>query len=206
MNKICLIVLAVILIAGCNNKEEKNKNTSVIGCQPSITSDKEWYNSNKKAPLFNGLDGINFKISTTSEEAQKYFNQGMMLAYGFNHAEAARSFYEATRLDSNCAMAWWGFAYVLGPNYNAGMEPDNYTRAYNAMMKAASLTKNCTSLEKEMIQAIQARYIKTAPSDRSSLDIAYAAAMKKVYEQFPSNPDVEALYAESLMNLHPWDL
>ncbi|MBS1754864.1 MAG: hypothetical protein KF741_11620 [Ferruginibacter sp.] len=206
MNKICLIVLAVILIAGCNNKEEKNKNTSVIGCQPSITSDKEWYNSNKKAPLFNGLDGINFKISTTSEEAQKYFNQGMMLAYGFNHAEAARSFYEATRLDSNCAMAWWGFAYVLGPNYNAGMEPDNYTRAYNAMMKAASLTKNCTSLEKEMIQAIQARYIKTAPSDRSSLDIAYAAAMKKVYEQFPSNPDVGALYAESLMNLHPWDL
>ncbi|MEO6168951.1 MAG: hypothetical protein ABIO98_15630, partial [Chitinophagales bacterium] len=184
-----------------NSASKKN----VIHCAPQ-TTDKDWYSSKTKAPLFNGLEGIDFKISTNSSQAQVYFNQGFMLAYGFNHAEAARSFFEATRLDSNCAMAWWGFAYVLGPNYNAGMEEDNYERAYMASQKALSLLSTCTPKEQALIKALTYRYSKIVGSERTELDIAYSKAMKTVYDQFPADPDVSALYAESLMDLHPWDL
>ncbi|HRF26743.1 MAG TPA: hypothetical protein PKW54_05345, partial [Ferruginibacter sp.] len=114
--------------------------------------------------------------------------------------------YEAIRSDSSCAMAYWGYAYVLGPNYNGGMEEDNFQRAYEASVKAQSLSQNCTPVEKALIKALSARYVSNPPADRMPLDIAYEAEMKKVYRQFPSNPDIGALYAESLMNLHPWDL
>ena len=106
-----------------------------IMCAPPL-SDADWYSDDTPAPLFAGMDILNYPITTKSAEAQKYFNQGLLLAYGFNHAEAGRSFYEATRRDSTCAMCYWGYAYVLGPNYNAGMEPDNYQRAYSAIQKA----------------------------------------------------------------------
>src|SRR6478736_1419748 len=165
-------------------------------CAPQ-TTDKAWYSSGKKAPKLKGLEGINFKISTTNSEAQEYFNQGMMLSYGFNHAEAARSFFEASRIDSTCAMAYWGFALVLGPNYNAGMEDDNYQRAYKACQKAVSLSNNSTEKEKALIQALTYRYAAEPPKDRSHLDSAYSAAMKKVYDQYSTDPDISALYAES---------
>ena len=207
MARFLLPFLSVIIFFSCNNANKiKEKGSQVIGCYSPKTNDKDWYTSGKKAPLFNGLDGIDFKITAASREAQQYFNQGMMLAYGFNHAEAARSFYEATRLDSACAMAYWGFAYVLGPNYNGGMEDDNYQRAYDAAAKAQSLSKNCTPIEISIINALATRYEAQPPTDRTHLDIAYAAAMKKVYDQHSYNPDIGALYAESLMNLHPWDL
>lgn len=201
-----------ILLISCNNSGKKKEealrgNTSpAIGCYASKITDKAWYTTGKKAPHFEGLNGIDFRISASGKEAQNYFNQGMMLAYGFNHAEAARSFYEATRLDSTCAMAYWGFAYVLGPNYNAGMEEDNFQRAYEASVKAKSFIRNCTTKEAALIEALATRYAAEPPADRSPLDIAYAAAMKKVYAQYPADPDIGALYAESLMNLHPWDL
>ncbi len=209
MTRFILSSLSVLLFLACNNKKvarEKENDSQVVGCYPTVTTDKDWYTSGKKAPKFKGLEGIVFKISTSNQEAQVYFNQGMMLSYGFNHAEAARSFYEATRLDSSCAMAYWGYAYVLGPNYNGGMEKDNFQRAYDAAIKAKSFSKNCTAKEKALIEALAYRYAANPPKDRSALDIAYAAAMKKVYDQFPSDPDIGALYAESLMDLHPWDL
>ena len=207
MRRYYIYFLAVLPFMACNNSRQvKEQESEVIGCYSSKTSDKEWYASGKKAPLLTGLEGIDFKITTASKEAQQYFNQGLMLSYGFNHGEAARSFYEATRLDSTCAMAFWGYAYVLGPNYNGGMESDNFERAYQAMKKAQSLSGNCTPVENALIEALAARYSANPPADRSALDIAYAAAMKKVYDQFSSNPDIGALYAESLMDLHPWDL
>ncbi|MBZ5859097.1 tetratricopeptide repeat protein [Flavihumibacter profundi] len=207
MARVLLTSFMVILFLACNNKKEaKEKDSQVIGCYTTKTTDKDWYSSGKKAPKFNGLEGIAFQVSTSNQEAQEYFNQGMMLAYGFNHAEAARSFYEATRLDSTCAMAYWGYAYVLGPNYNGGMEKDNFQRAYDATIKAQSLSKNCTPKEKALIEALGYRYAANPPVDRSSLDIAYASAMKKVYGQYSSDPDIGALYAEALMDLHPWDL
>jgi len=206
-----LPLLSTVIFFACNNdtgkeKQTTGKETQAIGCASPATDDKAWYTSGKKAPKLPGLEGIDFKITTSNKEAQEYFAQGMMLAYGFNHAEAARSFFEATRLDSSCAMAYWGFAYVLGPNYNAGMEEDNFQRAYEAAGKAKSLSKNCTPKEAALIEALTARYAAEPPANRGPLDIAYAAAMKKVYTQFSNDPDIGALYAEAMMDLHPWDL
>ena len=162
------------------------KNSRLV--DSSKTNDKDWYASGTRAPRFKGLDAVQFKVSTSYPQAQEYFNQGMMLVYSFNHAEAARSFFEASRIDSTFAMACWGYAYALGPNYNGGMEEDNFNRAYDATLKAQSLSDNCTDLEKQLIKALTYRYIKNPPADRSALDRAYAAEMKKVYEQFPSIP------------------
>lgn len=204
-------LISIPFLFACNDSKEKgskvaDRATQSISCYSARTTDKAWYTSGKKAPRFEGLEGVDFSISTANSEAQEYFNQGMMLAYGFNHAEAARSFYEATRLDSTCAMAYWGYAYVLGPNYNAGMEDDNYQRAYEAIMKAKSFSQRSTPKEKALIETLALRYVVQPPADRTPLDMAYSVAMKKVYRQYPSDPDIGALYAESLMNLHPWDL
>ncbi len=207
-----LMHTAIFIFFACNNSTQKNKEQAsaktlqTIGCYSAKTTDKDWYTSGIKAPKFEGLQGIDFKISTSNKEAQEYFNQGMMLAYGFNHAEAARSFYEAARLDSTCAMAYWGFAYVLGPNYNAGMEEDNFQRAYDAALKAKQHSQNCAPKEIALIDALTLRYAAQPPADRKPLDVAYATTMKKVYDKYSSDPDVGALYAEALMDLHPWDL
>ncbi len=209
MRSLHFIALILILSISCIQRGKQANNQpvrpDVIHCGAQ-TTDKAWYSSGSKAPKLQGLDGIAFKISTNSKEAQEYFNQAMMLSYGFNHAEAARSFFEASRLDSNCAMAYWGFAYVLGPNYNAGMEEDNYQRAYQASQKAMSLSATCTEKEKALIRALTFRYAAEPPKDRKQLDSAYSNAMKKVYEAYPSDPDISALYAESLMDMHPWDM
>lgn len=208
-----LLILALfVVISACRQGDQKSaanpQTAPSTMCSGTKADDREWYTSGKKAPLFSGLEGIDFKVSTENSEAQQYFNQGMMLAYGFNHAEAARSFFEVTRLDSMCAMGYWGFAYVLGPNYNAGMEPDNYIRAHQAAQKAMTLasTSPITQKEKDLITALAERYAENAPDDRSSLDAAYSAAMKKVYEKFTEDPDIGAMYAESMMDMHPWDL
>ncbi|MBA4853041.1 hypothetical protein [Emticicia sp. BO119] len=204
------ILYLSILLPACKQKPKTDQgsiSTSTISvCSLPEVIDKNWYSSNKKAPLLSGLEGINFPISTKNVEAQKYFNQGLMLAYGFNHAEAARSFYEVTRQDSACAMGWWGFAYVLGPNYNAGMEPDNFQRAYDAVQKAKSLSVNCTQKEKDLIQALSNRYSDDINAPRIKQDTDYMSAMKAVYQKYPNDADIAALYAESLMNLHPWQL
>lgn len=206
-----LLLTYAVLIAlwGCDQKATSSVATSSGSqktCAP-ITTDKAWYTSDKAAPLFEGLDVLSFPVSTENELAQKYFDQGLVLSYGFNHAEAARSFHYAARIDPDCAMAYWGFAYVLGPNYNAGMEEDNYKRAYQAIQRAVELSENnCTDKEKELIHAMAKRYALKAPQDRSELDQAYADALKQVHNHFPNDPDIGTLYAESIMNLHPWDL
>lgn len=208
----CHLAFITFITLACFKKQEEKENqqsdstSRITVCYNPKMTDSEWYSSGKKAPRLEGLTGVDFKISTSNPEVQAYFNQGMMLAYGFNHAEAARSFYEASRLDSTCAMAYWGFAYVLGPNYNAGMEEDNFQRAWKAGMSAQRLAAKCTPKEKALIGALAARYAKEPPADRAPLDIAYAEAMKKVYLKFPSDPDIGALYAEAQMDLHPWDL
>lgn len=212
MRQICTALISLFFLYACINRnaakesQSPDKISQSVGCYNPRTTDKDWYTSGRKAPMFEGLEGIDFRISTSVKEAQSYFNQGMMLSYGFNHAESARSFFEATRLDSNCAMAYWGLAYVLGPNYNGGMEEDNFQRAYEASVKAQSLSGKCTPKEIALIRALATRYAQQPPADRSSLDIAYASALKKVYAQYSSDPDIGALYAESMMDLHPWDL
>lgn len=201
-----------ILILSCQDQVKRNTDTLAelnaarFGfCVPEII-DKSWYSSGKKAPLFSGLEGIHFQISTTNAEAQKYFNQGLMLSFGFNHAEAARSFFEAARLDSSCAICWWGFAYVLGPNYNGGMEKDNIQRAFDAVQKAKALSASCTQKEKDLIEALSSRYSNDTSIARSILDSSYATAMRKVYFNYPDDVHLATLFAESLMDLHPWNL
>lgn len=208
-NQLLIIYTFLAILTGCSTEEKTSKEilkTPPNMCAP-VTSDQEWYKSDRVAPLFKGLDVLNFPISTSNKLVQKYFNQGLVLAYGFNHTEAARSFYYATKLDSTCAMAYWGYAYVLGPNYNAGMESDNYQRAHDAIQTALKLsTKNCTSKEKSLINALVNRYVEKPIEDRSSLDLDFSTAMETVFKTYPNDADVGALYVESLMNLHPWDL
>ncbi|WP_164851324.1 tetratricopeptide repeat protein [Larkinella soli] len=208
-----LLLFSLFIFGGCQPAQKATTTQadtdslrlSHLICRTEPT-DRAWYTSGRKAPLFDNLGGLHFPITTRSDEAQRYFDQGLMLSYGFNHAEAARSFYEATRIDSTCAMAYWGFAYVLGPNYNAGMEKDNYERAYTAIRKAIALSETCTPKEKAMIDALAKRYPARPVDDRRPFDMAYSAAMKAVNRQFPDDVDLAALYAESLMDLHPWDL
>ncbi len=211
IKNIAWILFCSILIS-CNSRGNEVNEPYSYPFRPqeklcaAATTDIAWYSSGKKAPKFEGLDGVNFKISSKNEESQIYFNQGMMLAYGFNHAEAARSFYESIRQDSSCGICYWGFAYVLGPNYNAGMEPDNYERAYRAMKLALDNSNNASSKEKALILAIQKRYADPMPEDPSELNEAYAKEMEKVRNMFPEDADIAALYAESRMDQHPWDL
>ncbi|MEO6001200.1 MAG: hypothetical protein ABIN89_30390 [Chitinophagaceae bacterium] len=208
----CILWLS-ILISSCNQQSEKKKRQadagttqSYISCGIPDLTDKEWYASGKKAPMFKGLEGIHYPITTKNAEAQNYFNQGLMLAYGFNHAEAARSFFESTRQDSTSAMSWWGFAYVLGPNYNAGMASDNFRRAYDAIQNAKSYSFSCTQKEKDLIEALSHRYSSDTTIARPVLDSSYAAAMRRIYAKYGADAHVAALFAESLMNLHPWNL
>lgn len=207
--QIIVITALAIMIGGCKNVDKQSSGSLSVNqfiCN-FVPTDTEWYKTENKAPLFEGLDAIDFPISTDNELVQQYFNQGLVLAYGFNHAEAARSFYYASKLDPTCAMAFWGYAYVLGPNYNAGMESDNYERAYEAIQQAIDLSKNNTTpKEIAMINALSKRYVKEPVEDRKELDVVYSKAMGEAFKTFPNDADIGAMYAESLMNLHPWDL
>ncbi|MFK7923112.1 MAG: tetratricopeptide repeat protein [Bacteroidia bacterium] len=204
-----LLVLSLVFAFGCQTVKENKEAVALnkrASCVP-VTSDKAWYKSNSIAPLFENLGDLHFPVSTDNELAQKYFDQGLVLAYGFNHAEAARSFYYASKLDPECAMAYWGYAYVLGPNYNAGMESDNYERAYVAIQTAIDLAKDrATEKERSLIMALSKRYVKEPVADRYALDEAYAAEMMILHQEFPDDADIGALTAEAMMNLHPWDL
>ncbi|MFN8177710.1 MAG: hypothetical protein U0167_07280 [bacterium] len=160
---------------------------------------------NKPAPFFDGLGHVDFKITTNSPTAQLYFSQGLLLAYGFNHAEAARSFREAVKLDPTCAMGWWGIALVLGPNINAPMEPTDNPEAWKALNKAHEFSHLASSKEQALIGALLKRYVAAAPQDRASLDVAYADAMREVARQYPDDVDVLTLAAEARMDTHPWD-
>ena len=157
------------------------------------------------APLFRGMGTHHHSITTRSSEAQLYFDQGLVLAYGFNHAEAARSFRQAIQLDPDCAMCNWGLAYVLGPNINAKMEDDAVPESYAAIQLAVKLAGNSTKLEQAYINALAQRYQSKPLADRSGLDLSYAKAMEQVSRQFPDDLDAATIYAEALMDTMPWD-
>jgi tetratricopeptide (TPR) repeat protein len=157
------------------------------------------------APLLEGMGTHHHEITTDSAEAQRYFDQGLVLSFGFNHQEAARSFRQAQVLDPDCAMCFWGEALVLGPNINAGMDAADNPRAYAAARRALALKASATEREQAYIEALATRYTEEAPEDRSELDQAYADAMGEVARRFPEDPDAAALYAEALMDTTPWD-
>ncbi|WKN43843.1 hypothetical protein [Tunicatimonas pelagia] len=159
-----------------------------------------------QAPLFNNLGDYSLLVTTDSDRAQQYFTQGLNLTYGFNHAEAERSFREAIRLDSTCAMAYWGAAHVLGTNYNAAMENERKAEAQYLTQRAVANMSHTSDWEQALINASTYRYNYEKTDNQSALDQEYANELSKVYQQFPNADDVAVWYAESLMNLHPWDL
>jgi hypothetical protein len=155
------------------------------------------------APRLQNLGRHAFPVSTRSRQAQLFMNQGVNLAYGFNHAEAGRSFREAARLDPKLAMAYWGQALVLGPNINAPMAAEDEPKAYELAQKAMSLRSGASARERAYIEALAQRYSGKA-EDRAARDRAYADAMREMARRFPNDLDAAALSAEALMDLRPW--
>jgi tetratricopeptide (TPR) repeat protein len=156
------------------------------------------------APRLQNLGNHTFLVTTRSKQAQRFINQGVNLAYGFNHAEAGRAFREAARLDPSCAMAYWGQALVLGPNINAPMTPDDEPKAFEAAQKAVALKSKTTLRERAYIDAVAQRYSGKA-DDRATRDRAYADAMGALVKRFPNDLDAATMYAEALMDLRPWN-
>jgi tetratricopeptide (TPR) repeat protein len=155
------------------------------------------------APRLQNLGKHQFPVSTKNKNAQLFINQGLNLSYAFNHAEAARAFREAARLDPSLAMAYWGQALVLGPNINAPMDPNAEPQALELVRKAMSLKSKASPREQAYIDALAERYSGNA-AERQARDRAYAAAMRKLQQAFPDDLDAATLYAESMMDLSPW--
>jgi tetratricopeptide (TPR) repeat protein len=156
------------------------------------------------APRLQNLGVHKFPSSTRIERAQLFINQGLNLVYAFNHAESARAFAEAARLDPTAAIAYWGQALVLGPNINASMDAANEPKAYALVEKAIALKSAASPRERAYIDALAARYT-GKPEDRRRADEAYAEAMERLVRAFPDDLDAQTLYAEALMDLRPWN-
>lgn len=177
------------------------------GCAGTRHSTGVTYQSPTGVPLFEGMGNHKRKITTQSELTQKYFDQGLVLAFAFNHDEAIRSFTEAARLDPQCAICWWGVALCNGPHINNPvMTPERSAAAWDALRKAQGLANFASPTERGLIEALGARYANPAPADRKPLDEAYAQAMRKLWNANKSDADIGTLFAESMMDLRPWDL
>lgn len=186
MHKIA--VLAVLLSAGCAGWPQSSAST------PTPPSSAE-------------LGRLGFRITTCSAQAQELFLQGLGWCYGFHHEEALRCFAAAAAADPGCAMAQWGLAYAAGPHINnMAMTEVAAKQAHEAAARGLALAAEASPKERALLAAIARRYVVPPPEDRSELDRDYAEAMREVYATFGDDPDVAALFAESLMNLRPWDL
>ena len=173
---------------------------TAVGCstQPSVES-------GPRAPLYSNLGDYQFPITTSSPDAQKYFNQGFALSYAFNHAEAIRAFKQAAALDPSCAMCHWGIAFALGPNINAPITPEAAKEAYQAIAQARAHAGSATDRERAYIEALAKRYAADPAAERAPLDRAYADAMRVVAQRFPDDLDASTLFAQSLMDTAPWN-
>lgn len=188
---------AALALTGCAGKERATAaRTGAVAAEASPA-----------VPLLEGLGSHVRKVTTTDPAAQRYFDQGLNLLYAFNHDEAIRAFREAARLDTSCAMAFWGIAIANGPHINNPVVPPERERAaLEALAQAKGRVAGATEAERALVSALESRYADPAPGGRKPLDAAYAAAMREVWRQFPGDADVGALFAESMMDLRPWDL
>ncbi|MES2857916.1 MAG: hypothetical protein V4704_01900 [Pseudomonadota bacterium] len=155
-------------------------------------------------PLFETFGDLHRDIGSPVAAAQRYFDQGLRMSYGFNHEAAGRAFAEAARLDPACAMCTWGQAMVLGPNINLPMDPALAKRANELSKRAAALSASARPADRGLIMAQLLRFRDPAPKDRTPLDRAYADALGRLAAEFPLDDDVATLHAEALMNLSPW--
>lgn len=163
------------------------------------------------APLFDGMGSHHHPVTTANGDAQRYFDQGLIIDFGFNHAESARSFRAAQTLDADCAMCYWGEALALGPNINVTsngmvvMSDEDRRAAHAAIQKALALKDRVSEREQDYIDALAVRYNGDPETPREPLDEAYAEAMRKLHRKYPDDDDAASLFAESLMNTMPWD-
>ena len=156
-------------------------------------------------PFYDNLGTLHYPITTAVPLVQRYFDQGLRLYYAFNHQEAVRSFQEAARLDPKCAMCYWGVALAYGPNINAPMDATSGRLAYAAIQQASQRATRVSNREQALIRALATRYTAEPPADRTELDVAYSRAIADVVQRFADDPEAKTLYAESLMDLSPWD-
>jgi tetratricopeptide (TPR) repeat protein len=156
--------------------------------------------------LYDTLGTYSYKITTNSAEAQRWFDQGLRLVYGFNHHEAQRAFREAARLDPSCAMCFWGIAITEGSNYNDPTNLEREKKAATAAQEAVRLSGGARPPERAMIQALAKRHSSDPAAKRETLDRAYADAMREVARQYPDDLEASTFFADSMMNLRPWNL
>ena len=156
-------------------------------------------------PLYENLGSLHHTVTTQSDKAQQYFDQGLRLTYAFNHDEAIKSFKQALVYDSTCAMCYWGIAYALGPNINLPMDSSLVRPAWDASYNAVRLSVNVSPQEQAYIDALSKRYSADPKANRAALDTAWARAIGAVSRKYPDDADAAVLYAESLMDLRPWN-
>jgi tetratricopeptide (TPR) repeat protein len=188
--KLCALVLtSLAVLVGCPRRNAPTRDTSDTASR-----------------LFDDLGTHTHKVTTSSPLAQRYFDQGLRLAYGFNHDEARIAFKEAARIDPDCAMCWWGIAYTLGTNYNLPANPEHDKEAWTAIEKARAASPHATEPERAYVEAIAKRFVPDPPADRYPLDEAWANAIGEVAKRYPNDLDAATIHAEALMDLQPWDL
>ena len=175
------LVVALLAAAAC--KSDAPRNDTVAVASPAY--------------LYDDLGDHHRAITTSSKEAQRYFDQGLILLFAFNHDEAIRSFREATKRDPECLAAWWGIALANGPHINnPTLDPEHENAALEALEIAKGFTSGKSGIEVELVQALTKRYSSSHPEDRKPLDQAYADAMRTVWRAHPHDADVGTLFAE----------
>jgi tetratricopeptide (TPR) repeat protein len=179
-------------------------------CLSAVAQDHSSHDhpSHAKHPvtLVTGIGDVHHPVSTKNAQAQQFFDQGLRFIYAFNHDEAARSFQHAAELDPKLAMAYWGVAEAVGPNYNDPADPDRYKHAHDAVQQAVDLSASASASEQAYIHALAKRFPADANSDLKKAAEEYRDAMRQVVKEFPDDLDAATLFAEAGMNLHPWGL
>jgi tetratricopeptide (TPR) repeat protein len=202
-----LIAYAQSAPSSVHSSETRDRTSAMAMGVPLPTTLEGW---SRGARLFAGLGNYHRPVSTKSVEAQRYFDQGMRLLWGFNHDESTRSFARALKLDPSCAMCAWGIALTVGPNYNVPMLAGARANiAFEATRRAQSLASSAAPIEQALISTLAQRYPNAQPLDAESTTpilTAHAAAMSAVARRYPDDLDVQTLYAESMMNVHAWKL
>src|SRR6267142_2316475 len=191
---VSVLLLPVLLLSAC------------FGSRSETTTSHSGPAADGAAVLYKNLGRYSYRITTTSSEAQRWFDQGLRLVYAFNHAEAQRAFREAARLDPGCAMCYWGIAITEGSNYNSPTDAAREARALTAVRQAQQHTPGGHPVERAMIGALARRHSAEPGATRAALDRAYADAMREVVRQFPNDLEAATFFADALMNLRPWNL
>mgnify|MGYP001225577312 CR=1 FL=1 len=201
-------IAAVFISYGCSEQEATD---TTMSADTESTDSRNELATRAGAPLFDGMGDHRHAITTSDPDAQRYFDQGLIIDFAFNHAESIRSFRAGQTLDPECAMCYWGEALALGPNINVTsngkvvMGDDDRVAAYAAIQKALALKDTVTEAERDYIDALAVRYNGDPATPREPLDEAYANAMRELHQKYPDDDDAASIFAESMMNTMPWD-